>query len=80
MPEEGKPLTKHGPWGILKLDGDNLLSYHYCRDGWWHRKPLFRVDGNNIRYLDPGTKAEVEIGYVIRPLDHLMVCVFRHVT
>ena len=72
-------MTECAPTGILKLDRDKMLSYHYYRRG-WHREPMFRICGSRAFFLDPGTRREVEIGLIVRPAEGVLIAVFSHVS
>lgn len=61
--------------GILKVDADGCLSWHYWRQG-WHRRILFRVDGDRIIHKCPATKVDIEVGKVIRVGKEVLIAIF----
>jgi hypothetical protein len=72
-------LTLGGSGCILKEDADGLFSLHYQKSDTWHRRPLWREDGNTILIMDPGSKREVNVGWVIHPMEGLLIAVLRHI-
>lgn len=61
--------------GILKVDADGCLSWHYWRQG-WHRRILFRVEEDRVIHKCPATKADVEVGKVIRVGEEVLIAIF----
>lgn len=68
-------MTRGTQRGILKVDSDGCLSWHYWRQG-WHRRVLFRVEEDRIIHMCPATKAEIEVGKVIRVGKEVLIAIF----
>lgn len=68
-------MTPDQKSGILKLDPDGCLSWHYYRKG-WHRRVLFRINADHALYKCPADKKETEIGKVIRVDEGIVIAIF----
>lgn len=68
-------MTPDAQRGILKLDTDGCLSWHYWRQT-WHRRILFRVEEDRIIHRCPATKAEIEVGKVVRVGKEVLIAIF----
>lgn len=70
-------MTRPPMSGILQMDSDGLVSYHYTRtvaDGTEipYRKVLFSVKGDRVFTRDPETKEDVLVGRFARGPEGIM--------
>lgn len=70
-----RTLTTPSRHGILLLDKDNCVSFHYYRSGGWHRKVLAQLHAKDhtVTTRDPGTKLDPSIGFYSQPEPNLVV-------
>ena len=74
-------MTRPPLSGILRLDSDQKIAYHYTRtrqDGKTvsYRKVLFGIDGDRVYIRDPETKEDVLVGRFAQATEGVLFLIF----